>query len=895
MKRSIKHLSLLLAFLMLFTALAATLTACGDPNNNNEETTNGGGNSSDPSNTQYKITIKSAGGMALSDIAVDIRSAETNASVLTSTVKTDENGEVKASLAAGNYYVVLNSVPQGYAYEEKYNLNGNSCEITLTSSVIKQADGSFIDVADNTYQLGSVMHDFEFTDTEGNVYVLSELLEDRSAVMLNFWYTTCTWCIKEFPLMNDAYTDYWDDLEILAINDYAADEESDVIAFKEENALSMPTIKSEYKFFDAFNFEQYGDVGYPASVMIDRYGVVCFMECGAILVDHGFENIFKYFTAEDYQQKLFTDLSDLTPREHPDIEMPSSDEIGAVLNGNGFTAEYYPETSEDLVEYCWPFIITEKNGVACIAPGNTGKNYSFAMMHATIHLKANEALAFDYIASTELGNDYLNVRINEENMLQITGISGTDWATAYPYVAAEEGDYKLTFWYVKDSSNHEGDDAVFMKNLRTVPASEVDTPVYMPRNAATDPDEYGIYQSYVTIVFNETDGYYHVGDENGPLLLANLLNQSLFNSGEKSVVEYIQEGKLSSIEEKLNTYWTYAANSEVYGYCTVNQELKELLEQVSQLIGHEKSENEWLQICMYFAAYGTNGEQRKDPIKGLSYQSAYEAHEGDGNVVTYDGRVMIPRGFLYRFTAPRSGVYHIYSTSKSVTEGWLFHESKDTEAYSYCPERMWTDTDNVSMYVYIEEGDSYYIDICFYDIYEEGDIPFSIDYVASEYKVLRYCSDGAFTTIDEDHMDEFSLITGGLMSIQLKDGHYYEVYADGTLNPDLIYADFTNYTPIFTDVTIEQMIDRGVFDFTENGGEDYTEIMRGYLNGDTIILNSTEHPELNGCVPVTEELANILQQLVDIYSFSGVENAWTKLCCFYQQLGPNVPDAAPQQ
>lgn len=893
MKKSIKHLSLLLAILMLLTAVASVLTACGG-SGDGKDTTETSGNGGTPTSDKRTVTIQSAGGLPLSGIAVDVRSSETNQSILTSPLTTDENGAVQYTAEDGNYYVVLNSVPQGYAYNEKYEVSGKNDTITLTSSVIKQEDGSFAEVAANTYGLGSVMHDFTFTDIEGNEFVLSELLEERRAVMLNFWYTTCTWCIQEFPVMNTAYQKYWDDMEILAINDYAGDEASDVSAFKEEYGLTMPTIKSEYKFFDAFDFE--GAVGYPASVMIDRYGVICFMECGAILVDNGFENIFKYFTAEDYQQKLFTDVSELTPREHPDVEMPSSEEIGAVLNGNGFTAEYYPETSEDLVEYCWPFIITEKNGVSCIAPSNSGKNYSFAMMHATIHLKADEALAFDYIASTELNNDYLNVRIDDENMLQITGNSGTEWATAYPYVAAEEGDYKLTFWYVKDSSTSEGDDAVFMKNLRAVPSSEIDVPTYMPRNAASDPNEYGIYQSYVSLVFNESDGYYHVGDANGPLLLANFTSASLFNSGEKSLVEYISNGDLSSIEEALNEYWTYASNSKVSGYCTVNQELKELLEQVSQLIGYEKSENEWLQMCMYFAAFGTNGEQREDPIKGLSYQSAYEAHLGSDNVVSYDGQVLIPRGYLYRFTAPRSGVYCIYSTSDSVVEGWLFHEdpSVDTESYSWCPERMWTDTDNVRMYVYIEEGDSYYIDICYYDVYGEGDIPFTIEYVAETYRVLRYCSDGTFTTIDENHMDEFSLITGGLMSIQLgDDGYYREVYADGTVSSTILYADFTNYTPLF-DTTVETMIERGAFDFTANGGQDYTEVMKGYLNGDTIILNSTETPELNGCVPVTEELAEILQLLVDAYSFDGVENAWTKMCCFYQHLGPDVPAAVPQ-
>ena len=66
-------------------------------------------------------------------------------------------------------------------------------------------------------------------------------------------------------------------------------------------------------------------------------------------------------------------------------------------------------------------------------------------------------------------------------------------------------------------------------------------------------------------------------------------------------------------------------------------------------------------------------------------------------------------------------------------------------------------------------------------------------------------------------------------------------------------------------------------------GEDYTEQIQAF--SDDIITSGPE--ELRGCVVVTEELAKLLQMLVDKYSFSGVENSWTKLCYYYDHLGPN--------
>ena len=65
-------------------------------------------------------------------------------------------------------------------------------------------------------------------------------------------------------------------------------------------------------------------------------------------------------------------------------------------------------------------------------------------------------------------------------------------------------------------------------------------------------------------------------------------------------------------------------------------------------------------------------------------------------------------------------------------------------------------------------------------------------------------------------------------------------------------------------------------------GEDLTEEITAYL--DKII--TTGNPEKIGCVPVDEALAKILQLVMDKYTFENVEDSWTKLCYYYQHLGP---------
>ena len=59
--------------------------------------------------------------------------------------------------------------------------------------------------------------------------------------------------------------------------------------------------------------------------------------------------------------------------------------------------------------------------------------------------------------------------------------------------------------------------------------------------------------------------------------------------------------------------------------------------------------------------------------------------------------------------------------------------------------------------------------------------------------------------------------------------------------------------------------------------------MRAYLND--IITTGSE--EKQGCVVVTQRLAEILQMVMDKYTFSNVDHSWTKLCYYYDHLGPN--------
>ncbi|MBQ9804945.1 MAG: hypothetical protein IJW49_00325 [Clostridia bacterium] len=1191
MKQSIKRLSLLLALLMILASFSSVLVGCsgnkdsdgtteskkapdattpGDDSTSSTPDDDGTSTSGDDSTStpdddttstpddsttnpdedlpdppavkteSYTVSIQSAGGLKLSGISVNVISKSDGRPVILNPGTTNESGLVSFELpTTEEYYVVLAAVPAGYSYNtEGYTFNADRISnITLTSSVIKPSGDVYHQFSDNEYVLGSVVHDFKFTDSDGEEHILSEILEDKKAVMLNFWYTTCSWCVEEFPAIEQAYLEYYDDVEILAL-DTLGDANTDIASFKNTYGLSFPM-----GAFDENAYYAYGASGYPTTVMIDRYGVVCMINSGAILGDNAFQNLFSHFAADEYEQKLLTSAADLSPQEKPNVEMPTSEELNAALGTSDLV--FYPEQLEELSEYSWPFIITEFDGQTCIKPSNSGKNYSYAFLHVDVPLEAGQAIVFEYYASSEYNADILSMRINGEDIYQISGNFGTGWGSCCTYVANRAGTYTLTFMFLKDTTTHEGEDAVFVKNLRIVSEDEIDVPTYIPRDAATDQNADGDgYLTYPELFFNELDGYYHVGSETGPILLANLLSPTLFNDGEYSINDYAILGQLyydyletvanrddaqtyyaeavsggfrfyrivNGEKQYLEMYWysaisqvgfkyvdeasakcVYAYNTEkdswsatinnvvyylgasrefnivtasrmapdfpltlldsegiatatpssdtayylglnqitlgeyrylngeikdldtvlteylidasnatVNGLCSVNEELKQLLMKVAELLGMDGSETsdlQWLQICRYYDAYAT--EQFSDPIKGLSFHSAFEAVENEPNLVYYDGRLIMPRGLFYKFVPTVSGVYHIVSQSDSSVDGWIFTEN--TTDFPYLTyeklERTWEDYNNNSIYLYMEAGKAYYVNLAYSDYYQSGSFTFTIQNVGETFEVFRYCSNGFFTSSSEEVMDEYSLITGGLMKIvyDAEEDRFYQYYGDDTnnRNPKPIYADFTNLTPLFSH-SIESMIAIGGFDFSKNAddeivlnyislypdtyeeelqlyygenyeqefvdevvagvyhglmvdytktdkdvtileyielypsnyedklktlwgdaydqsyvddvvagiyhgnltdyargqvtaGVDYTEIMQAYLESEDMILNSEDAPEMNGCIAADMQLAMILQHLVDKYSFSGVTNAWSKLCCFWEQHGAGIP------
>ena len=915
---------------LLAVILCIALCACGQEE---APAQTAGGNGSSQA-AEYTITVKSAGGLPLEKVAVSAY-ADNSLTDLKGYDETDDKGKAEMKLDSNKYVLALSGLPKGYKPETTYAISGNEIEIVVESSVV--ADENLADVQ---LGLGDIMYDFTVTTPDGEKVVLSELLKEKKMVLLNFWYTSCSWCVTEFPYMEEAYQLYKDDVAIVAVDPLGETDDA-IKAFPVNYNLNLtfPLASCPTTWANTFGIQ-----GYPTSVIIDRYGMITLVESGALTSLRQFTSIFEAMTGDEYEQKLYTSGSELVTNVKPTFEMDIPENVATLLNNGEIAVTYHGEEDEKSAEYAWPFIQAEKLGEKCLKASNQGIDGSFAVLYAEVEMMVGQALGIDYLMSSESGSDTFVVIVNGEDIFTISGANDPEkWETCYPVVADKDGTYQVALFYLKDESNAAGDDTVYIKNVRIVDETAIDTATYLPREAAVSVD--GFEYKYADIVLNSKDGYYHVGSENGPLLLADLMGYTQF-SEESTIWEMAYNGKIvldgKDYQEELTEFCNYASNAKG-GVCTVNQKLFDLLVVVDKVMGFDDADGkEWMKICKYFEAYGTDGKQLEDPIAGLATFSAYTAKLGK-NVKTnyfYYNQIIMPRGKLARFTPSKSGVYRITSRSESQhgVDGWIFDENHQELLVYQQDERMFNDSEEVSMVYYMEEGKNYYIDIAFWDVYEVGYIYYDIEFIKAEYEHFRLCSPGPFT-YDSDATGDamYHVIHGGIKAVLGSDG-YYRADLGGGRQGSKIYADFTGITslfntPIATVGNVKGMIEKGGFDFTKDEndqyvltvmaqnendqaktdaalkelwgedfeenyktykveevyagkyhgkGEDYTEIIKSYLPK----VIKDKHKEREGCVLVDAQLAEILQMLMDKYTFENVDQGWLKLCYYYDYLGP---------
>ncbi len=830
--RIFKKLMALMLVLIMCVSLFATI-ACnnkgGDDTNTNTNTntntdtgTSTGSTNNPSGKVDYIIQTKTVGGMALPRVTLAIYEGEDMKDFGT----TNENGILTISLPRGNYTAKVREAPKGYKYNESgYPIYEAGTTVTLSSSLIEGT--SF---PSGRIELGQVMSDFRTTDIYGNEITLSGLFngedgiagtdDDKQMVLLNFFFTTCGPCVNEIPYMMAAYEEYKDKIAILGLDPYPDDDATKIRLFAEgavgsqragQDPLNFPVVDAPITWAAAIADAE-GKTAYPTNIIIDRFGVVTLIEVGGITSQTPFNLMFEFFSKDDYKQELVTNMEQIMPTETPNVDMPASSEIGEAINSGNITVEYSKEDDE----MAWPFVIKEdENGNKYIFTSNSAtvgspKINSYSQINGKVTLKAGEALAFDYFSKIAEG-DIFYIFVEGKDIFTITGTS-TEWENCYAYVAKEDGEYEFSLIYLKDAADDEDpeNDGMMIDNVRVVDVEDIDKETYISYYAATKPTDKGVFTKYATVVLGD-DGFYHVDTKDGPLLLVEMINSTQFsNLYSVAMLIYGLEGyNLATFtnEEliKLEEYANFASNSSFYGLCPVTEELKTLLVKIATELGNSKNENEWLEFCEYFGSYGTT-KQIENPIKGLADFCAFDTVERTEenpdaiNYVVYDRGQIMPRGLLYKFVPTKSGVYRITSNSEENVDGWIFLDTKKTlyqdgdmgERLSY----VYTNNNpnNCTMVAYFEQGESYYIDIAYYDVTMTGSFTFTVDYIAEEFNYFVVASQGTFTTDlgddvdigngtedDAESMLGASIIAGGVDVILGSDDIYYVFGTHATL------------------------------------------------------------------------------------------------------------------
>ena len=900
-----KLISLLLCLILTFSCVLP-IVSCKKKNKNEGGSGNTGGTiiGGDPEgNTEYTVKVVTVGGMPLEGVMVYIHSGD-GYQICTLPQETDKNGIAKFTLKTSNdYSVQVDGAPEGYnvreglTREDRYPLTAPDTVITLSSAPI--AEGGFAD----RYEVGDVMHDFTITDINGDDYKLSELLKTKDMVMLNFWYVGCSNCAKEFPYLNRVYEAYKDDVAVLALNDYADDTFESLTEYnellhkpapegwdmmEEDENLSIPLFKIENDE-ESLTLNRFGDVeslGYPTSVVIDRYGVVTMIEVGAVLGDSKWKNVFDHFVGENYKQSLVTDPSILNPIIEPTIKWTdeSEQQIADAFNSGDITVSYHPETSDKDAKYAWPFIADKYNGEDVVRPSNEGIDNSFAILYAEVSLKPGQAVMFDYFCSTQnddYGKDVLYVLVDGKDIYSMAGISEDGYETCCTYVdprpvtESNKNDiatYSISFVYYKDDVDHDGDDTVYLKNLRVISAEDIPVETYIFRYASTDLNESGNgYNTYVN-VYLASDGYYRVGDPakdtDNPLLFVNHLGYTHFDAN-KTISDraHLNYELMVNGVNMFNNWLIYgkaASNSQMYGYTPVTEELKTMLvaycNTYKNEVGKADSENLWLQLCVYYDAYGTvdgvKTPHLSNPIVGLTSFSAYVMDVKDPANGAYESgeivstaeveytHVMMPRGYLYKFVPKKSGVYRVRSRSEQEVLAWIFVDGEkwaeegdrtmltsDSVGERWNPDLL-VDSDNdgnyeldytnISIAAYMEAGKEYYIDVAFYDQYAVGSFEFDVKWVADEFEYFIQASPGPITYIESITGGMGQLLAAGIdVDFKTEGGVEYAYHvlkrdADGTVTDwgSKIYADFFYPTTLFPSQSIETLINANAFNYT---------------------------------------------------------------------------------
>ncbi len=782
---------------------------------------------------RYSFRIVSEGGLPMSGLSVKLKDGNS----LISDKKTADDGSVSFKVnQLGVYDIEISGYRKGYFFEDGTSMKTSATEISRTF-VLKSAVIDEKVPETYRYEMDDIMYDFTVDTDTGERITLSDLLETKKLVMINFWYANCGPCKAEFEGLQNAYEKYEDDMAIIALS--TKDNLTRIAKFRSEYSPKLTFYMapdSDNLFGTAFYPQAQGAT--PTSIFIDRYGKICNFVKGSATQAY-FEQQFAYYTDENYGQSSYVEdnsemIEDTVAK--PNLNMDASESIVAAIaptiSGGVFTEEGDGVT--------WPWILDKDGEYDVLRASNLKLRSTTAVVTYEFKIGVGEFLTFDYKTNTEdiLGADVLSAYIDDAEVLILDRVTDGEWVTCTIYTplsaALDPEDasrtHTLMLMYAKDTSDSwlQGEEVVSIKNIRTVGLDDLKGDVNIYRNAVWDynetaDDDESPWNQHVEVVLNDADGYYHVGSVDGPLLLANIgglsrySGRALYSLNELSSSGYfylyglatsygefisgVDNPPEDSYTEESKGYAWLAVNSSLANYCPVDKRLKIVLDGIAEGFWKNKYKgnsfvnyydvNTWLEFCVYFDNY--HGEEIENPIIGICQKEAIPAEIGTAdspvaNHVVVD-RTLVPRGIIYSFTPTVSGVYRIYSDipeEYSSQQGGFCYVTDNQGGY-----KEDDSLGDFDIYFTGIAGRTYYAGVAFDSPDSLGEMDFYIEYVAENLDRLTYCADGGVTwVLDEDDNPVYEngqvvmvVIRHNDIQVELgTDNVWHQVLADGSID-----------------------------------------------------------------------------------------------------------------
>ena len=305
-----------------------------------------------------------------------------------------------------------------------------------------------------TYAKGDKIQDFTFTTHDGQTLSLSDILKEKEAVLINIWATWCGPCRSEFPYMQEAYEQYQDKVEIIALSCEPSDTPDVLAAFADEYGLTFKIGQDPVDFLSALRTSSI-----PTSLLVDRFGTICFVESGAQPNAAAFTRLFDFFLGDHYTESVLIDgIPPMKPDIAPADEAALSSAIGA--------AAVNPDNP-----YYWPVTIVETDERSAVMTTNAGHASTTSAITAKLEAKAGDAVAITFRTSTEPIFDLLHISVNGTTVKVFGGEH--DWMT-YAVPVHADGEQTITLSYVKNASGNAGKDAIWVDSIEVLSGGDAE-------------------------------------------------------------------------------------------------------------------------------------------------------------------------------------------------------------------------------------------------------------------------------------------------------------------------------------------------------------------------------------------------------------------------------------